>query len=103
MEKMTSLSDAEKFQSVHFHRFEISVLLLSHPGTSAYGQQELISNASPTKDHVTLKFKTFPSDFKKLLCREKPQMNQLGLRSLLDDDASSQKVTDNKQGKLHNR
>lgn len=43
MEKMTSLSDAEKFQSVHFHRFEISVLLLSHLGTSAYMQQELIS------------------------------------------------------------
>lgn len=60
-------------------------------------------NARQTKDQVTVKFKTFPSDFNQPLCREKPQVNQLGTRSLLDDDASSQKVTAKKQGKFHNR
>lgn len=58
-----------------------------------------LHNARITKDKVTVKPSTFPSDFNKLLCREKPQVNQLGLRSLLDDDdASSQKVTVKKQG-----
>lgn len=60
-------------------------------------------NAKQTKDQVTVKFKTFPSDFNKPLCRKKPHMNQFGLRSLLDDDAPSQKVTVKKQGKFHNR
>lgn len=55
-------------------------------------------SARLTQDPVTVKLKTFPSDFNKPLCREKPQMNQLGLRSLLDDDASSQKVTVRSKG-----
>lgn len=58
-----------------------------------------LHNARLTKDKVTVKPSTFLSDFNKPLCREKPQVNQLGLRSLLDyDDASSQKVTIKKQG-----
>lgn len=88
MEKLTSLSVVEKFPSVHFHRFEISSAFITpmHQCIHAEGIDQC--NASLTKDQVTVKFKTLPSDFKKLLRREKPQMNQLGLRSLLDDDAS---------------
>lgn len=38
-----------------------------------------LCNARLTKDKVTVKLKTFQSDFNKPLCREKPQVNQFYL------------------------
>lgn len=43
MEKLTSLSDVEKFQLVNFHRLELSVLFLSYLCTSAHMQQESLN------------------------------------------------------------
>lgn len=102
MEKLTSLSDEMPVSSFPKAWDSCSVSITPmHQCIHAAGIDQC--NARQTKGQVTVKFKTFPSDFNNSLCREKPQMNQLGLRTFLDDDASSQKGTVKKQGKFHNR